>query len=120
MEITLKELDQRGTGMMKLLESPFDIAISWRLKPLAKAVVENLREMGEYRQKAIRKYSVPSDEGQVRVPPNKLPEFEAEWEDFISKTVTLPDETVSLEEVKKFAKLNSVELAQADILISNK
>lgn len=118
MQITLKELDQRGAALVKLLESPFDISIAWRMKALAKQIVDNLADMAEYRQKLFKKLGQLDELGRYKVPNNLIPELDATWDKFLETEITLLDEKLTIEEVKKYAKVHAVDLCRADIIIT--
>lgn len=112
----LKELNDIKGSIARLLVAPnISAKVAYRATKFSKKLAKEIDDLEEQRVALVRKYGV-EENGNYRVPPSRLPEFEAEFNQLLEEEVEIPVLRISVDELEK-AGLTMLDFANLDFLI---
>jgi hypothetical protein len=101
MKIKAKELFENRESYLRLAGVVLDIVTAFRIRKFIKAVAEEITEIGEARNKLIKKYGVKKDD-KWNVPEDSdgYANFVKEQDDLYAQEIELPDIKVKLTDLQ--------------------
>lgn len=108
----LRILWETRESLVKLLHSDLDIALAWRLKPLA----QELRDLETTYVELLRKHG-NSDGGAIIIPPETRQQFVDEFEALMNEELKIELKPVRLSELDDGIRLSADDLDRLDYLI---
>lgn len=113
MEFTGKQFQEMSNSLGNLITSKLDAYTTFRIRKFAKAVLDELKAKEEARTALVEKYGVELAPGQKQVMPDRLQEFNDEWEKIVAEPVILPNVTIKIRELER-AGLSVMDIVNLD------
>jgi len=120
MELKLKQIRESFPVLQKVMNSPMDIKLAYRLKKIAKQLQAEAKGIEEARLELIKKYGekVKDKNGketqQIRVSPFKMEKFTKEFNSLLEETISTPVEKIPFECIESLGKITPNDLVVLD------
>lgn len=116
---TLKQLTDIQGSLVALLAAKLDVRTSYRLTKFSKKVKAELTDLEEARQKLVKEMGEMDpdrNDGNLRVKPALLQEFNERMEEIKKEEVEIPVMKVKLADIEK-ANMSVIDIANLDFMI---
>ncbi len=98
MKFQLGEIRNMKDPMTILLEKDIPIKVAWNLTKLVKKFDIELGEIENFRVMLVQKFGDKNDNGEVKVPPDKMDEFVNELNEVLGTEVEIDFTPISIDE----------------------
>ena len=115
MKTSFKELNEVRPAILRILQSPMDAKLAYRLSKIANKIDNQYKAIEKQRRELVNKYGERKEDA-IRVPDNKMKEFEAELNSFLEKEFDLDIQLIPWEVVEQAG----IKLAPMDIAVLEK
>jgi len=119
MKISYEELSDVEQSLMKLLQTPMEPRLSYRMSKIAKKIHETFKFLNKTRIKLVEKYGEKKEDSTISVPKETYPAFKKELEEFLAKETDLDIQPIPWECIEQSGvKLSPMDLAILDSFIA--
>jgi len=122
MKLLLKDIKTAETALSKIMMTPIEFKLSYRISRVMNKLVSEIKEIEDYRLKMVEKFGEKEKDkdgketGRLSVPPEKYEDFNKEFTVYLDGEVEIDTHPISYELLEN----SGVKLSPADLITLEK
>ena len=85
MKTSFKELKEAEQSFSRILQTPMDPKLSYRMSKVANKIMDIMKTIEQYRRELIKKHGEKKENEIISVPDKNMEAFQNEWEAYLEK-----------------------------------
>lgn len=115
MKTSFKELKEAEQSFYRIIQTPLDFKLSYRMSKIAKRIVDTLKSIDKQRRELVEKYGEKKEDN-ISVPEKNIEAFQKEWNFYLEKEFDFDIQLIPYECIEQ----GNIKLSAMDwVLIGN-